>query len=768
MVRRGYLLKTYYDEALMQARIKTGVRMENDRLDWLHPVGFLGRVKPDDKIEIFTMDTEADTSRRVVLMVIGDRKTHPKIEEGESILYSPGDKKKYIRVYKKPQKQNGGDDGGGGGGGGGDNGGGGNGQQSESKEGIHTDADDLPITSNTKDSYQNNADKGIGHTTKANFDIKADQNTQFQAAKHVRIGPTYREGDTYTNGVEHAIDHVAGGGASIQPTWSAALRAGETGRPDGSQTWNASGQAGNVSLLDIGSRVAALEAGGNGGDGTPGPPGPPGPQGPVGPPGPTGPQGPKGDTGDTGATGAQGPAGATGAQGPPGATGAQGPTGATGAQGPAGATGAQGPPGTTGAQGPQGDPGPTGPQGPTGATGPPGTTDWAGITGKPSTFPPDPEAVDDRVAALLTAGSNVTVTYNDAANTLTIASSIADGDKGDITVSGGGATWTVDPKAITYAKIQDVTATDRILGRSSAGAGTVQEIVFTQAARDLADDTTAAAQRTTLGLGNVDNTADSAKPHYCPCGRLNFVNSAQIQFVRYNGDRVKINGVWVAIPAAGVTAANTGVAVNGASGQNLAANTNYMVAISNPPLQLSFWSGSNFTHTASPTAGNVGTEIVANSDGISLIGMVRTNASAQFANAAKQRFVLSWFNRRDLPLLGDTTAGAGTSTTTGFVEIATGSRVEFLTWAGEGALLAMSGFCSNTVGANDTYNNMQLDGANTSQASYFSPSASFKWGAVSCGHAATLGEGYHMVTPVGYTTAGTSTHYLIITGTVRG
>ena len=33
------------------------------------------------------------------------------------------------------------------------------------------------------------------------------------------------------------------------------------------------------------------------------------------------------------------------------------------------------------------------------------------------------EQVDDRVAALLVAGSNVTLTYNDAAGTLTIASS---------------------------------------------------------------------------------------------------------------------------------------------------------------------------------------------------------------------------------------------------------------------------------------------------------------------------------------------------------
>ena len=34
------------------------------------------------------------------------------------------------------------------------------------------------------------------------------------------------------------------------------------------------------------------------------------------------------------------------------------------------------------------------------------------------------EKVDDRVAALLVAGSNVTLTYNDAANTLTVASDV--------------------------------------------------------------------------------------------------------------------------------------------------------------------------------------------------------------------------------------------------------------------------------------------------------------------------------------------------------
>lgn len=87
---------------------------------------------------------------------------------------------------------------------------------------------------------------------------------------------------------------------------------------------------------------------------------------------------------------------------------------------------------------------------------------------------------------------------------------LTDGDKGDITVANSFADWTINNNAVTYGKIQAVSATDKVLGRSSSGSGDVEEIACTAAGRALLDDADASAQRTTLGLGSIATQASSS------------------------------------------------------------------------------------------------------------------------------------------------------------------------------------------------------------------------------------------------------------------
>lgn len=96
------------------------------------------------------------------------------------------------------------------------------------------------------------------------------------------------------------------------------------------------------------------------------------------------------------------------------------------------------------------------------------------------------EVADFTAASIVTEAEGLASSDNDTSIPTTAAvkdyvdtetgNALTDGDKGDITVTASGATWTIDNDVVTYAKMQNVSATAKVLGRKTSGAGDVEEL----------------------------------------------------------------------------------------------------------------------------------------------------------------------------------------------------------------------------------------------------------------------------------------------------
>jgi hypothetical protein len=266
-------------------------------------------------------------------------------------------------------------------------------------------------------------------------------------------------------------------------------------------------------------------------------------------------------------------------------------------------------------------------------------------------------------------------------------------------------------------------------------------------------------------------------------GRLRWVSATQLSFTPYNGDRIKINGAFQAIPAAGIAGlSNTNVYVSGVSGQNLAANTTYYVyAFMNSGIITADFSITG--HASSTTAGNVGVEIKIGDDTRTLIGLIRTGGTGgvQFVDSINSRFVLSWFNRRERGMRGLTTSYYWFSGDGNWREIITNTsascRVNFLTWGDECVPLNISGAgYTYDTGDASTYAAISIDSppnlggiSGTGVLSSYSVATNHLqwWSTHNASDVVELSEGFHFAAPMGL---GNYTSYfqLTLSGTING
>lgn len=120
----------------------------------------------------------------------------------------------------------------------------------------------------------------------------------------------------------------------------------------------------------------------------------------------------------------------------------------------------------------------------------------------------------------LTEGPNTTITVSDNAVDdrvdITIAASnngganatLAEGDYGDIVATSSGTVLSIDSRAVTFAKMQGI-ATARLLGRTTASSGDIEELTAASARGLLGLATSDSPQFTGIELGHASDTTIS-------------------------------------------------------------------------------------------------------------------------------------------------------------------------------------------------------------------------------------------------------------------
>ena len=458
----------------------------------------------------------------------------------------------------------------------------------------------------------------------------------------------------------------------------------------------------------------------------------------------------------------------------------------------------------SGGSGIQGAPGPAGPVGPAGPPGPAGSgtvTDVSvvtanGVSGSVATSTTTP-AITLALGAItptsvaasgaISAGATVTGSNLSGVNTgdqviilsgdrmLTEGSDFLITESGDYILETGDVTGqgtgripaVITPQAVTYDKMQYVSATDRLLGRQSAGPGLIEEITCTAAGRAILDDASAADQRTTLGAVPVGPITTSGLTVITANRLLGRVNSAGAVEEISLGTGISFTGTVLSATGTGGTVTN--VSVTAADGITASVGT----STTTPAISLGLGA---ITPTSVAASGNV--------TGLNLSGTHTGTSSG--TNTGDQTITLTG------PVTGSGTGSFATTITNGAVtydKIQTASAIKRLlgsdgtgTSIGEiilGSNLSMTG---NTLSASapgtGTVTSVNADGSTTGMTFTGGPVTTSGTltlggtlaltnggtGATSAGAALTSLGAYPAANPNGYTSnAGTVTTASVVT-----
>ena len=236
--------------------------------------------------------------------------------------------------------------------------------------------------------------------------------------------------------------------------------------------------------------------------------------------------------------------------------------------------------------------------------------------------------------------------------------------------------------------------------------------------------------------------------------RLSGASATSIKLSPFNGQNVIIGGTVQQIPAAGVTMSNAGLP---------ATTLRYVYAYMNADAM-----ALEAVTTTHATGAN-GVEQKLGDASRTLVGMIYTNASGEFASSSDWLGCITYFNRRAVNI-GKQIAASFSFTNTTVAEISSTVRSTFLTWAddcvsgGADGELSMNAYAGNaSVAITAT-----IDGGNGSGCSYTSVGVGYGQ-SFSSHNSVSLSEGVHVASIYGNVSGCTGTIYEgAVAWTIRG